>query len=231
MNISKPRIIAIGTLFILCGILILASQYLLGKKNNLFELVNMQLYFNQFNDNNSNISQIFPEINLGNDIVDNPEVPEVPEPEPEPEPSVPSEPVITESYIAVLEIPKINLQKGIYKIGSKYNTVSKNVAILTPSDYPDVEGGNFVLAAHSGSGYLSFFKDLYKLSNDDYAYITYNNIKYTYRITYIYTQPKTGTINVYRPYGKTTLMLITCTKDDDTTQTVYVAVLESTEPI
>ena len=45
-----------------------------------------------------------------------------------------------------------------------------------------------------------------------------------------YKQQKTCTINVYRPYGETTLMLITCTKDDETTQTVYVAVLESEEP-
>ncbi len=213
-KVSRGQIIAIGTLFIMCGILILSSQYLLDKRNSLFEMINMQIYFDQL----SNI----------------PEVPDEPEPEPEVEPEVPDEPepepeVITESYIAVLEIPEIDLRKGIYALGSKYNTVSRNVSILSPSDYPDVPGGNFVLAAHSGNGYLSFFRNLYKLSTGSYAYIYYNNVKYTYKISYIYNQAKTGTINVYRPYGETTLMLITCTKDDESSQTVYVAELVDQE--
>lgn len=212
-KLSRSQIIAIGTLFILCGILIFSSQYLLDKRNSLFEYINMQLYFNQIND----VPTPEPEVSV------EPEQPEpIEEKKPEPE-------VITESYIAVLEIPEIGLKKGMYDIGSRYNTVSRNVSILSPSDYPDVEGGNFVLAAHSGNGYLSFFRNLYKLDTGAYAYIYYNDVKYTYRISYIYTQSKTGTINVYRPYGKTTLMLITCTKDDESTQTVYVAELVDKE--
>lgn len=213
MRLSRAQIIAVGTLFIMCGLLIFSSQYLLDKRNSLFEYINMQLYFNQIND-----------------VPDDPDVVE-PTPEPTPEPQPEPEPeVITESYVAVLEIPEISLKKGIYALGSRYNKVSRNVSILSPSQYPDVQGGNFVLAAHSGNGYLSFFRNLYKLSAGSYAYIYYNNIKYSYKITYIYKQPKTGTINVYRPYNKTTLMLITCTKDDESTQTVYVAELVAQEP-
>lgn len=213
MRLSRAQIIAVGTLFIMCGLLIFSSQYLLDKRNSLFEYINMQLYFNQIND-----------------VPDDPDVVEpTPEPTPEPQPE-PELEVITESYVAVLEIPEISLKKGIYALGSRYNTVSRNVSILSPSQYPDVQGGNFVLAAHSGNGYLSFFRNLYKLSAGSYAYIYYNNIKYSYKITYIYKQPKTGTINVYRPYNKTTLMLITCTKDDESTQTVYVAELVAQEP-
>ena len=212
MKLSRAQIIALGTLFIMGGLLIFASQYLLDKRNSLFEYINMQLYFNQ--------------------MADEPPKPEPdPTPEPEPDPTPEPEPeVITESYIAVLKIPEIDLQKGIYAMGSRYNTVSRNVTILSPSDYPDVPNGNFVLAAHSGNGYLSFFRNLYKLSTGSYAYVYYNNIKYSYKITFIYKQPKVGTINVYRPYNKTTLMLITCTKDDESTQTVYVAELVGTEP-
>ena len=213
MRLSRAQIIAVGTLFIMCGLLIFSSQYLLDKRNSLFEYINMQLYFNQINDDPGDPDVVEP-------------TPEpTPEPQPEPEPEV-----ITESYVAVLEIPEISLKKGIYALGSRYNTVSRNVSILSPSQYPDVQGGNFVLAAHSGNGYLSFFRNLYKLSAGSYAYIYYNNIKYSYKITYIYKQPKTGTINVYRPYNKTTLMLITCTKDDESTQTVYVAELVAQEP-
>ena len=214
MKLSRAQIIALGTLFILCGIFIFFSQYLLDKRNSLFEYINMQLYFNQMTD---------PEPLPAPDPEPTPEP--TPEPQKEPEPEV-----ITESYVAVLEIPEISLKKGIYALGSRYNTVSRNVTILSPSDYPDVQGGNFVLAAHSGNGYLSFFRNLYKLNTGANAYIYYNNIKYTYKITYIYKQPKTGTINVYRPYNKTTLMLITCTKDDESTQTVYVAEMIAQEP-
>ena len=172
----------------------------------------MQLYFNQIPE-----EIVEPE-------PDNPTDPEsVQEPEPD-------EPTITENFVAVLEIPKIDLKKGLYDMSSRYNKVSRNVAILSPSDYPDVDKGNLVLAAHSGNGYLSFFKNLYKLSEGDIAYIYYNDKKYTYEITYIYKQAKTGKINVYRPNNKTTLMLITCTKNDESTQTVYVAELINTEP-
>lgn len=213
MNLSRGRIIAIGTLFILCGLCIFSSQYLLGKRDSLFEYINMQLYFNQMNNE--------------------PDIDPDPEPAPEPEPTLDPEPtpdpVITEKYIAVLEIPKINLKRGIYDKNSKYNNVNRNIMILSPSDYPDVDKGNFILASHSGNGYISFFRNLYKLSEGDYAYVYYNNMKYSYEITSIYYQPKTGTIAVHKPTGKTTLMMITCTKNDESTQTVYVAELRSTE--
>ena len=205
MKLSRAQVIAIGTLLILCGLCIFSSQYLLNKRDSLFEYINMQLYFNQMNNE--------PEI----------------EPDPEPTPEPTPEPVITENYIAVLEIPKIDLKKGIYDINSRYNTVSRNVMILSPSDYPDVDKGNFILAAHSGNGYLSFFRNLYKLSEGDYAYVYYNNVKYSYEITSIYYQPKTGTIAVHKPTGTTTLMMITCTKNDESSQTVYVAELRGTE--
>lgn len=208
-KVSSSQIIAIGTLFILCGILIFSSQYILNKRNSLFEYINMQLYFDQMN-------VVEPE------PIDDPDPIDEPEPEPEPE-------VITENYVAVLEIPKIDLKKGLYDINSRYNTVSKNVMILSPSDYPDVDKGNFILAAHSGNGYLSFFKNLYKLSLGDYAYVYYNNVKYSYEIVNIYYEQKTGKIAIRKPIDKTTLMLITCTKNDESTQTVYVAELRSTE--
>ena len=97
-----------------------------------------------------------------------------------------------------------------------------NVTILAPSSYPDVKGGNFVLAAHSGNGYLSFFRNLYKLSEGDIAYVTYNNVKYNYRLVKKYDVDKNGTVTIDRNYDKSCLTLITCTKDDDYHQSVYI---------
>lgn len=130
-------------------------------------------------------------------------------------------------YIGNIEIPKINLNKGFTEISSPYNTVSKNVEVVNGSDYPDKKNGNFILAAHSGTSYLAYFKDLYKLGIGDLAYVNYKNKKYTYEIVNIYEQDKTGKIAIYRDYTKSCLTLITCTKDVSTTQTIYILELKS----
>lgn len=135
--------------------------------------------------------------------------------------------VNTTNYIGYLEIPKINLNKGFVDIKSPDNNVEKNIYIVEGSSYPDVEKGNFIIAAHSGSGWKAFFNDLYKLSTGDSAIIKYNGKTYTYKITNIYDQEKTGTIAIYRNYNKTTLTLVTCTNNNNKSQTVYIAELVS----
>ena len=133
----------------------------------------------------------------------------------------------TDDYIGYLIIPKINLQKGFVDRRSTENDVEKNIMIVEGSNYPDVERGNFIIAGHSGTGWKAFFNDLYQLTTGDVAYVTYKGKRYTYTITNIYTQQKTGKIAIYRNYDKTTLTLITCTNNDDTTQTVYIAELDN----
>lgn len=134
--------------------------------------------------------------------------------------------VVTEKYIGYLTIPKINLKKGFFPIESSQNDVEKNIFIVEGSNYPDVENGNLIIAAHSGTGWKAFFNDLYKLDKGDTATVTYNGKDYTYKITKIYKQEKTGTIAIYRNYDKTTLTLVTCTNNDSRTQTVYIAELQ-----
>ena len=136
---------------------------------------------------------------------------------------------ITDEYIGYLTIPKINLTKGFLDIRSSENDVDKNLLVVEGSNYPDKEQGNFIIAGHSGTGWNSFFNDLYKLNENDTAYVTYKGKKYVYIIKNIYTQPKIGKLAIYRDYTKTTLTLITCTNNDSTTQTVYIAELSSVE--
>ena len=136
-------------------------------------------------------------------------------------------PTYTDEYIGYLTIPKINLSKGFVDKRSSENDVEKNIMVIDGSTYPDVDKGNFILAGHSGTGWKAFFNELYRLNIGDEAYITYKGKKYTYKITNIYKQPKTGKIAIYRNYDKTTLTLVTCTNYDDTTQTVYIAELEN----
>jgi len=128
-------------------------------------------------------------------------------------------------YIARLTIPKINLEKGLVDIKSKYNHVDKNIQIVNGSSYPNVKSGNFILASHSGNSSISYFRNLYKLVIGDKCYISYNGKKYTYKITDIYYEEKDGTINIKRDHSKTVLTLVTCTRNNNTKQTVYIAEL------
>ena len=133
------------------------------------------------------------------------------------------------SYIGVLEMPKINVERGFLNINDKGNNVNKNLQVIKGSDMPDVKNGNLIIAAHSGNSYISYFKNLYKLSNDDVAYIYFNNIKYTYKVAGKYDVEKTGKVVIHRDNKKNTLTLITCSQTDKTKQIVYILELESEE--
>ena len=134
---------------------------------------------------------------------------------------------VTNDYIGYLTIPKLNLTKGFLDMRSEYNNIEQNITVIKGSSYPDKEKGNFIIAAHSGSGWKAFFNDLYKLTTGDIAEVSYKGKKYTYKIVNIYKQDKTGTIAIYRNYDKTTLTLVTCTNFDSKTQTVYIAELQN----
>ena len=138
---------------------------------------------------------------------------------------------VTDEYIGYLIIPKINLTKGFVDKRSSENDVEKNILIVDGSSYPDVERGNFILAGHSGTGWKAFFNELYQLQLGDQAYVTYKENKYTYKLVNIYKQPKVGTVAIYRNYDETILTLITCTNNDQTTQTIYILERTSIEKI
>lgn len=109
---------------------------------------------------------------------------------------------------------------------SEENNVDKNIMVIQESSYPDVDKGNLIIAGHSGTGWNAYFNDLYKLQTGDIATVQYKNKEYNYKIVNIYKQKKVGTIAIYRDYNKTTLTLVTCTNDDSSTQTIYIAELQ-----
>lgn len=136
---------------------------------------------------------------------------------------------VTNEYIGYLMIPKINLTKGFLDSRSPENDVDKNIMVIEGSDYPDVEKGNFMIAGHSGNSWKAFFNELYKLEIGDSVSIDYKGKNYVYQIKNIYLQPKTGKLAIYRDYNETTLTLITCTNNSNTTQTIYIAKLVEKE--
>ncbi len=128
-------------------------------------------------------------------------------------------------YIAVLKIPKINLEKGLVYKTSKYNNIKYGIEILKESDSPDVINGNVLLAAHSGTANISYFRNLYKINVGDKAIIYYNGKTYNYKFVKIYDIEKTGNVHVKRNNTASTLTLITC-RHNTNKQIVLIADLQ-----
>jgi LPXTG-site transpeptidase (sortase) family protein len=116
----------------------------------------------------------------------------------------------TINYIAILRIPKINLEKGLVDKNSKYNNINYNIMIHNDSNLPDVEGGNVILVSHSGNASISYFKNLDKLTLDDLIYMDFNSKTYTYKIFKIYDVEKTGELSIKKEIKDSTITLITC---------------------
>lgn len=209
-KIKKSQLCLFGSLLVIVGITVLSMEHIKELKKQVFS--DMQLSF--MNEDNTN------------DIIqDVPKVEEVKEEPLKKEEENNNKTIDYSKYTGIIEIPKIRLKRGFYNIGHKYNDIEHNVTVLSGSTMPDVVNGNLILAAHSGDAYISYFAYLYKLVIGDYVYITYNGITYKYQIVNIYNVPKTGSVTINRNEAITTLTLITCTKNSDTEQTVYIAEL------
>ncbi len=125
-------------------------------------------------------------------------------------------------YSMVIEIPKMNLKKGLYDINSKYNNVDYNIQIIKESDMPNKENGNLILAGHNGNSNISYFDNLNTLSNGDSVFIFYEGKKYTYKIFDNYEIEKNGKVSIHGYSKKTTITLISCKKNTKDKQIVYI---------
>lgn len=153
------------------------------------------------------------------------EIIETPQKEIEEEKPVPKEKI---DYIAVLEIPKIKLKRGIFDKNSSYNNVNRNIYTLKETTMPDEEDNSHImLASHSGNSYISYFKNLNKLNLNDEVYFFYKNNKYVYKVIKKYEVEKTGTVKLSKK-NSSDITLITCVSGTNN-QIVLVANLESIE--
>ncbi|MCI8346417.1 MAG: sortase [Bacilli bacterium] len=132
------------------------------------------------------------------------------------------------NYIAILEIPRIKLKRGLVAINDKNNNVNRNIEIIKGSDMPDIENGNFVLASHSGYSNISYFRNLNKMQLNDFVHVYYNGEKFNYKITNIYDVEKTGQVSISKKNNTNTLTLITC-RHNTNKQIVIIAELTSKE--
>lgn len=204
--------IASGIILIMIGLFFLLGDYISEKREKVFSAMNLEL--SELLNNEVAIT----EENNHQNVVEESNLPETTYEEGN-----------YETYAGILEIPKIGFNRGFYKKESSLNNVKFNIKILDTSSYPDEEDGNVIIIGHSGNYSNSYFGNLYQLEVGDTASITYENHKYNYKTVNIYTDTKDGTVTVYRDETKSILTLITCTKDDETTQTIYIMELENVE--
>lgn len=203
--------VAAGVILIISGIPLLLSNYIKEKRDVVFSEMNLAL------------SEINNQTIYNDEVVEDEELSDE---ELEEEPKEEQKKEYTyEEYAGILDIPKINLYKGFYNKTSNLNNVKFNLYVLKESDYPDITNGNLIIAGHSGNYNNSYFANLYQLELNDTIIVHYKNKDYTYKITKIYNEEKTGTVRILRDRNKTTLTLITCTKDDNYHQTIYIAEL------
>ena len=217
-ELELKKQITIGVILIIIGISFFINDFIKEKREKVFSAMNLELtellaYEEENTDEESTEEEQEQTVNT---------TPNLPEAS-----LAPKEEKKYESYVGILEIPKINFNKGFYKKESSLNNVKYNLKILPQSNYPDYDKGNVIIIGHSGNYNNSYFANLYKLELNDTAILKYNNKSYTYKIVNIYTDDKDGTVTIYRDETKNTLTLITCTKDDKTTQTIYILELDN----
>ena len=217
MKIKNSTLLFVGLIVFMLGIYLGTHEYFKQKKEKVFTDMNLMLFKSET-----------PEVKDTPVVPDNPDIPDNPDTPDNPE--NPQQPIEYHyDFVAELSIPKINLTRGLVAMDSPYNNVDHNITIIGSSTMPDVDKGNLILAAHSGNCYYCYFNQLYRVELGDEASITYNGIKYTYKVVDIYNVFKNGQVAIRRNKNKTILTLITCTKDSDTEQTVYILELINTQ--
>ena len=206
----KNAKILLSILFTLIGLIMIFYSYFAGVKNNVFNKKNIELLEQQVL-----ITESIDEVNeedFDNTTVDL-------------EDMVDADRV--DAYIGYLSVPDVDIKRGFVNINSKYNSVGYNVMLIEGSKMPDQDEGNLILAAHRGNSSVSFFDKLYKLKDNARAYITYQGKVYEYELRNSYLEPKDGELTIRRNPNVNTLTLITCTRNDKTTQTIFIFELVS----
>lgn len=196
---NKSWLILIGSLIFLTGVGLITYDYLTNK---------------QIDNKENEMLEEFYEIEEEIESIEEPQVIEEVKEQ------------VKVNYIAVLKIPKIGLERGLVDPNSYLNNVNYNLEWLNGSSMPDEEKGNVIIAGHSGSSRISYFRKLDRLVLGDDIYIIYNGKTYNYKVVDIYDIEKTGTAEIVKEKNTTTLTLITC-RHGTSKQIVIVAKLQS----
>lgn len=212
-NLSKNAKITLSILFIFAGLVLITYTYFDTIKNNVYNDMNIRYIEQQVV-----LSEPLEEIIVPEEVTTTVAV----------EKTTTTKKVdARDAYIGYLEVPDVKIKRGFVSPDSKYNSVGYNVMVIDGSKMPDEKNGNLILAAHRGNSSVSFFDKLYKLKRRAKATITYEGKTYTYELTNTYEESKDGSLTIKRNANVNTLTLITCTRNNKKTQTIFIFELVS----
>lgn len=184
-KISKIVFVIIGSLFLLIGVSLILYDFLSKRNVEINEQMAIEEFYTtqeEIKEESTNDTQKVKEVKKQNKI----------------------------NYIAILKIPKIDLERGLVDPKSYLNNVKYNLEIVEGSSMPDNKNSNLIIASHSGTARISYFRNLNKLSINDEILLIYKNKTYKYKVSNKYEIEKTGTAKIIRNNNKTTITLITC---------------------
>ena len=123
-------------------------------------------------------------------------------------------------YSSVLEVPSVNIKRGVLDINNKYNDAKYNIELIKEND------STIILAAHNGNYSNSYFGKLKDIELGDEIKYYKDGILYTYIYSESYDIKKNGYADIYRSGEKKSIILITCKDNTDDAQTVYIGYLK-----
>ena len=182
---SKTIFVVIGSLFLLIGVSLISYDFFSKRNVEINEQMAIEEFYTsqeEIKEESTNDTQKVEEVKKQNKI----------------------------NYIAILKIPKIDLERGLVDPKSYLNDVKYNLEIVEGSSMPDIKNSNLIIASHSGTARISYFRNLNKLSINDEILLIYKNKTYKYKVSNKYEIEKTGTAKIIRNNNKTTITLITC---------------------
>ena len=122
-------------------------------------------------------------------------------------------------YNSFIEIPSIELKRGLVTINNSYNNVNDNIEIIEKTD------NRIILASHNGNNYNSYFGNLYKMDLGDKIYLYENGNKYEYIFSDNYEIKKNGYADIYTDNTRKSIALVTCKEESNDAQVVYIGYL------
>lgn len=123
-------------------------------------------------------------------------------------------------YSSILEIPSINLKRGLLNIENEYNDAKYNIELIKEDE------NTIVLAAHNGTNLNSYFGNLHNIEIGDEINYYKDGNKYKYVYSEKYDIKKNGYADIYRKDNEKSIILITCKDNTSDVQTVYIGYLK-----
>ena len=130
-----------------------------------------------------------------------------------------------ESYNAELEIPILSLKGKLYNKNHALNNVNKNITLIYPNNFENIEHHTIIIAAHSGNSKVSYFHDLDKLNINAIFYITTKEKRYTYKVISKYETDKNGRLD-YIEDTRSLAYLTTCSEKNKDKQLIVIGIQE-----